>query len=135
MIRVLDAVDRRRLVTMMAGPCSVESREQLLETAERSRRPARRSCAAARSSRAPARTRSRAGRRGAPLPGRGARRTGLPVITEVMEPNQVDVVAEYADILQIGARNMQNYSLLKASGREAGRCCSSAASARRSRSG
>jgi 3-deoxy-7-phosphoheptulonate synthase len=39
------------------------------------------------------------------------------VITEVMEPNQVDIVAEYADILQIGTRNMQNYSLLTAVGR------------------
>ena len=46
-------------------------------------------------------------------------RTGLPVITEVMEPNQVDIVAEYADILQIGTRNMQNYSLLTAVGRVA----------------
>jgi 3-deoxy-7-phosphoheptulonate synthase len=44
-------------------------------------------------------------------------RTGLPTITEVMEPSQVDIVAEYADILQIGARNMQNYSLLTAVGR------------------
>ena len=46
-------------------------------------------------------------------------RTALPVITEVMEPNQVDIVAEYADILQIGTRNMQNYSLLTAVGRVA----------------
>jgi 3-deoxy-7-phosphoheptulonate synthase len=44
-------------------------------------------------------------------------RTGLPVITEVMEPGQVEPVAEYADILQIGARNMQNYSLLMAVGK------------------
>jgi 3-deoxy-7-phosphoheptulonate synthase len=43
--------------------------------------------------------------------------TGLPVVTEVMEPGQVEHVAEYADILQIGARNMQNYSLLMAVGR------------------
>ena len=42
-----------------------------------------------------------------------------PVITEVMEPNQVDIVAEYADILQIGTRNMQNYSLLRDVGRVA----------------
>ena len=46
-------------------------------------------------------------------------RTGMPVITEVMEPAQVDIVAEYADILQIGTRNMQNYSLLNAVGRVA----------------
>ena len=41
----------------------------------------------------------------------------MPVITEVMEPSQVDIVAEYADILQIGTRNMQNFSLLLACGR------------------
>lgn len=44
--------------------------------------------------------------------------TGLPVITEVMEPALVDTVAEYADILQIGARNMQNYPLLLACGKQ-----------------
>ena len=44
-------------------------------------------------------------------------RTGLPVVTEVMEPAQVELVAEYADIVQVGARNMQNYSLLMAVGR------------------
>jgi 3-deoxy-7-phosphoheptulonate synthase len=47
----------------------------------------------------------------------GRRRTGLPIITEVMEPAQVDRVAESADILQIGARNMQNFPLLKEIGR------------------
>ena len=41
------------------------------------------------------------------------RETGLPVVTEVMEPDKVDVVAEHADILQIGARNVQNFSLLR----------------------
>ena len=44
------------------------------------------------------------------------RETGLPIITEVMAPGDVDTVAQYADILQIGARNMQNYSLLDAVG-------------------
>ncbi|HKA61155.1 MAG TPA: 3-deoxy-7-phosphoheptulonate synthase, partial [Methylomirabilota bacterium] len=41
------------------------------------------------------------------------RETGLPIITEVMEPDKIDVVAEHADILQIGARNVQNFSLLR----------------------
>src|SRR4029077_5669094 len=41
------------------------------------------------------------------------RETGLPVITEVMEPDKVDIVAEHSDILQIGARNVQNFSLLR----------------------
>jgi 3-deoxy-7-phosphoheptulonate synthase len=45
------------------------------------------------------------------------RRTGLPIITEVMEPGQVERVAKHADILQIGARNMQNFPLLRAVGR------------------
>src|SRR5205807_5129548 len=43
--------------------------------------------------------------------------TGLPVITEVMEPDLVETVAQYADILQIGSRNMQNFPLLLAAGR------------------
>ena len=44
--------------------------------------------------------------------------TGLPVITEVMTPEDIEVVGDYADILQVGARNTQNYSLLKALGRQ-----------------
>ena len=119
-IRVLDAVIGDGSLTMMAGPCSVESREQLLETAD--------------AVKAAGATILRGGAfkpRTSPYAFQGlgvealrylaeARdRTGLPVITEVMEPNQVDIVAEYADILQIGARNMQNYSLLNAAGRVA----------------
>src|SRR4051794_38446175 len=119
-VRVLDAVIGDGSLTVMAGPCSVESRDQLLETAN--------AVAAAGA------TVLRGGAfkpRTSPYSFQGlgvealrylaeARdRTGLPVITEVMEPNQVDIVAEYADILQIGARNMQNYSLLNAAGRVA----------------
>jgi 3-deoxy-7-phosphoheptulonate synthase len=105
---------------MMAGPCSVESRDQLFETAD--------------AVKAAGATILRGGAfkpRTSPYSFQGlgvealrylaeARdKTGLPVITEVMEPNQVDIVAEYADILQIGTRNMQNYSLLTAVGRVA----------------
>jgi 3-deoxy-7-phosphoheptulonate synthase len=119
-IRVLDAVVGDGSLTVMAGPCSVESREQLFETAD--------AVAAAGA------TILRGGAfkpRTSPYSFQGlgvealrylaeARdRTGLPIITEVMEPNQVDIVAEYADILQIGTRNMQNYSLLTAVGRVA----------------
>src|SRR5256885_7388269 len=117
-VRVLDAVIGDGSLTIMAGPCSVESRDQLFETAE--------GVAAAGA------TIIRGGAfkpRTSPYSFQGlgvealrylaeARdRTGLPVITEVMEPNQVDIVAEYADIVQIGTRNMQNYSLLTAVGR------------------
>ena len=44
--------------------------------------------------------------------------TGLPIITEVMSPEQIEQVADYSDILQVGARNTQNYSLLKALGQQ-----------------
>ena len=119
-IRVLDAVVGDGSLTMMAGPCSVESRDQLFETAD--------AVAAAGA------TILRGGAfkpRTSPYSFQGLgvealrylaearERTGLPVITEVMEPSQVDIVAEYADILQIGTRNMQNYSLLTAVGRVA----------------
>jgi 3-deoxy-7-phosphoheptulonate synthase len=119
-IRVLDAVIGDGSLTVMAGPCSVESREQLFSTAD-----------------AVADAGATILRGGAFKPrtspysfqGLGVEalrdlaeareRTGLPVITEVMEPNQVDIVAEYADILQVGTRNMQNFSLLMAVGRVA----------------
>jgi 3-deoxy-7-phosphoheptulonate synthase len=119
-IRVLDATVGDGSLTVMAGPCSVESRDQLFETAS--------------AVKAAGATILRGGAfkpRTSPYSFQGlgvealrylaeARdELGLPVITEVMEPNQVDIVAEYADILQIGARNMQNYSLLNAAGRVA----------------
>ena len=50
--------------------------------------------------------------------------TGLPVVTEVMDIETLELVAEYADVMQIGARNMQNFSLLEARRRaRASRCC------------
>ena len=119
-IRVLDAIIGDGSLTVMAGPCSVESREQLFETAD--------------AVKAAGATILRGGAfkpRTSPYAFQGLgvqalrylaearERTGLPVITEVMEPSQVDVVAEYADILQIGTRNMQNYSLLRDVGRVA----------------
>jgi 3-deoxy-7-phosphoheptulonate synthase len=119
-IRVLDAAVGDGSLTVMAGPCSVESRDQLFETADAVREAGA--------------TILRGGAfkpRTSPYAFQGLgvealryladarERTGLPVITEVMEPSQVDIVAEYADILQIGTRNMQNYSLLRDVGRVA----------------
>src|SRR5207249_9304869 len=101
-------------IAVMAGPCSVESREQLLE--------------AARKVKAAGATVLRGGAfkpRTSPYAFQGleeeglkllqdaSKATGLPVVTEVMEPDKVDVVARHSDILQIGARNVQNFSLLK----------------------
>ena len=117
-IRVLDTVDRRRLADVMAGPCSVESREQLLETADV---VAAAGATILRGGAFKPRTSPYSfqglGVEGLRYLAEARERTGLPVITEVMEPSQVDIVAEYADILQIGTRNMQNFSLLRACGR------------------
>ncbi|GAF97123.1 unnamed protein product, partial [marine sediment metagenome] len=57
------------------------------------------------------------GEEGLKLLAQAGKETGLPVITEVMSVNQVDLVAEYADIFQVGARNMQNFVLLKELGK------------------
>jgi 3-deoxy-7-phosphoheptulonate synthase len=105
-------------LTVMAGPCSVESREQLMATAD--------AVAAAGGTilrggafkpRTSPYTFQGLGVDGLELLSEARERTGLPVVTEVMEPGQVDIVADHADILQVGARNMQNYPLLMAVGR------------------
>ena len=101
-------------VVIMAGPCSVENRDMLLTTA--------RECAAAgvtvlRGGAFKPRTSPYAfqglGEEGLKLLAQARELTGLQVITEVVSPAQVELVAGYSDILQIGARNMQNYALLK----------------------
>jgi 3-deoxy-7-phosphoheptulonate synthase len=102
---------------VIAGPCSVEGEEQILEAARAAK------AAGAQLLRGGAfkpRT-SPYSFQGLGLPGLRAlalagRETGLPVVTEVMEPGLVETVAEYADILQIGSRNMQNFPLLRAAG-------------------
>ena len=110
-------------LTMMAGPCSVESRDQLFETADAVKAAG---ATILRGGAFKPRTSPYAfqglGVEGLRYLAEARERTGLPVITEVMEPYQVDIVAEYADILQIGTRNMQNYSLLRdvRTGRPAG---------------
>jgi 3-deoxy-7-phosphoheptulonate synthase len=119
-IRVLDSTIGDGSLTIMAGPCSIESRDQLLETAEF---VAAHGATMVRGGAFKPRTSPYSfqglGVEGLRYLAEARERTGLPVITEVMEPNQVDIVAEYADILQVGARNMQNYSLLLAVGRVA----------------
>jgi 3-deoxy-7-phosphoheptulonate synthase len=102
---------------VIAGPCSVESREQILETAMIAKE-----CGA---------TGLRGGafkprtspysfqglkEKGLQLLAEARDKTGLAVVTEVMAPEHVKLVADYADVLQVGARNMQNYPLLEAVG-------------------
>ena len=103
---------------VMAGPCSVESREQILETAhcvkEAGATILRGGAYKPRTS--PYSFQGLA-EEGLKFLKEASEATGLPFITEVMSPEQVPLVSEYADILQIGARNMQNYGLLTAVGR------------------
>jgi len=104
-------------VTVIAGPCSVESREQMLEVA----RSVKASGAAMiRGGAFKPRTLPYSfqglGVEGLKLLAEAREETGLPVVTEVMSPENVGIVEEYADVLQIGARNMQNYPLLKRGG-------------------
>src|SRR5436190_14789221 len=118
--RVLDAVIGDGSLTVMAGPCSIESRDQLFATADA---VAQAGATVLRGGAFKPRTSPYAfqglGVEALRYLAEARDRTGLPIITEVMEPSQVDIVAEYADILQIGTRNMQNYSLLRDVGRVA----------------
>jgi 3-deoxy-7-phosphoheptulonate synthase len=115
-------IDGRRVggghFSLMAGPCTVESREQLLTTAE-----------AVKSAGASMLRGGAYKPRTSPysfqgLGGEGLRllqeakdQTGLPIVTELMDQRDLDQVLEVADVVQIGARNMQNYSLLAELGR------------------
>ncbi|QBD81067.1 3-deoxy-7-phosphoheptulonate synthase [Ktedonosporobacter rubrisoli] len=103
---------------IMAGPCSVENREQILSTARAVKAAG---AVALRGGAFKPRT-SPYQFRGLGLEGlhmlaEAREETGLPIITEVMEPDMVEAIAEHADVLQIGTRNMQNYPLLLAAGR------------------
>jgi 3-deoxy-7-phosphoheptulonate synthase len=101
-------------VVVMAGPCSVESREQLLEVATRVKAAG---ATVLRGGAFKPRTSPYAFQgleeAGLQLLAEARQATRLPVVTEVMEPEKVDLVAAHADVVQIGARNVQNFSLLK----------------------
>ncbi len=103
---------------VIAGPCSVESETQLLETARAVK------AAGADMLRGGAfkpRTSPYAfqglGLQGLKILAKARQETGLPIVTEVVDPRDVSWVAEFADVLQIGTRNMQNFSLLKEVGK------------------
>ena len=107
------------LFIVIAGPCSVESREQILDVAREVKKAgAHMLRGGAFKPRTSPYSFQGLGVEGLKLLAEAREETGLPVVTEVMAPEQVRVVSEYADVLQIGARNMQNFPLL----REVGRC-------------
>lgn len=103
---------------VMAGPCSVESREQLLETAHAVKEAgATLLRGGAYKPRTSPYSFQGMGLKGLEILAEAREETGLYIVTEVMSPDKVPLVAEYADVLQVGARNMQNYDLLKAVGK------------------
>ena len=105
-------------LVVVAGPCSVESRQQLLQVAQSAKRLG---ASMLRGGAFKPRTSpyefQGLGEAALRLLAEARDETGLPVITEVLEPGNVDLVAKYADMLQVGARNMQNFSLLRAVGK------------------
>jgi 3-deoxy-7-phosphoheptulonate synthase len=105
-------------LTIIAGPCSVESRQMLLATATVVRDAG---ATMLRGGAFKPRTSPYAfqglGLEALRMLGEVRAETGLPVVTEVMDTRQVDLVAEHADMLQVGARNMQNFALLAELGR------------------
>jgi 3-deoxy-7-phosphoheptulonate synthase len=120
--RTVIEIDGRKVgggnFALMAGPCTVESREQLLETA---RVVSDGGASFLRGGAYKPRTSPYAfqglGQEGLRLLAEAKKETGLPVVTELMDMRDIDDVLEVADVVQIGARNMQNYPLLTEIGR------------------
>lgn len=105
-------------VIIMAGPCSVETREQVLEAAQIVKAGGAQILrGGAFKPRTLPYSFQGLGEEGLILLEEARKETGLPIVTEVMDADKVELVASYADILQIGTRNMQNFPLLKEVGR------------------
>jgi 3-deoxy-7-phosphoheptulonate synthase len=104
-------------IVIMAGPCAVESEEQLSETAKRVRASG---AVMLRGGAFKPRTSPYSfqglGKEGLEMLQRAKENTGLSVVSEVMDTRQVETVSRYADMLQVGSRNMQNFPLLKEAG-------------------
>ena len=113
-VRVHGVVIGGKAVVVMAGPCSVESEAQVLEVADRVKESGAKIL---RGGAFKPRTSPYAFQglkeQGLKYLAEARKRTGLPVVTEVLETESVEMVAEYTDILQIGARNIQNFTLLR----------------------
>jgi 3-deoxy-7-phosphoheptulonate synthase len=104
-------------IAVIAGPCSVESRSQIIETAMAVKEAG---ACALRGGVFKPRTSPYAfqglGEEGLELLAEAREKTGLPIVVEIMSQVQLDVMVKYVDVLQVGARNMQNFNLLRAIG-------------------
>jgi 3-deoxy-7-phosphoheptulonate synthase len=111
-------IGERKRPIVIAGPCAVESEEQIIKTAIAVKRMgADLLRGGAFKPRTGPHTFQGLKKEGLILLALAKKETGLPVVTEVMTSENVELVAEYADILQVGARNMQNFDLLRELGR------------------
>jgi 3-deoxy-7-phosphoheptulonate synthase len=107
-------------VIIIAGPCAVESQEQLFDTARAVKKDGAQILrGGAFKPRSSPYSFQGLGEEGLKLLSAIRSETGMPVVTEVMDTRQVELVAEYADMLQVGSRNMQNYPLLREVGHSA----------------
>ena len=113
-----DTVVGNKKIPVIAGPCSVENEEQIMEIAKSVKESG---ASMLRGGAYKPRTSPYAfqglGVEGLKLLAKARELTGLPIVTEILDPHDLDAVVEYADMLQIGARNSQNYALLKQVGK------------------
>ena len=117
-IKIKDVVIGSNEVTMMAGPCSVENEDQIMTVAEIvSKAGAKILRGGAFKPRTSPYSFQGLGEEGLKLLRKAADEYKMLVITEVMEISQIELIAEYTDIFQVGARNMQNFSLLRELGK------------------
>lgn len=118
-IRIRDAVIGGGAFTLIAGPCSVETEEQILVTAKAVKEAgATLLRGGAFKPRSSPYSFQGLGEEGLKILARAREETGLPIVTEVMDARDIELVARYADVLQIGARNMQNFLLLTEVGQQ-----------------
>lgn len=116
--KVRDVVVGNNQIPIIAGPCSVESEEQVMEIAKAIKKSgASMLRGGAFKPRTSPYTFQGMGEEGLKILAKAREITGLPIVTEIMDPEDIDVLEEYADVLQIGARNSQNYALLKKVGK------------------
>lgn len=117
-VQIGDVVVGGREFVLMAGPCAVESESQITSIAKEVRKAGARILrGGAFKPRTSPYSFQGLGKLGLQFLAEARRATGMPVITEVMDTKDLDLVCEYADCLQVGARNMQNFSLLREVGR------------------
>jgi 3-deoxy-7-phosphoheptulonate synthase len=117
-IKIGDTVFGDTKVPVIAGPCSVENEEQIMEIAKAVKEAgASLLRGGAYKPRTSPYTFQGLGVEGLKLLAKAREATGLPIVTEILDPHDMESVVEYADVLQVGARNSQNYALLKQVGK------------------